>query len=180
VSCVNRARWVASGNHVSTPALFCRCFVLSAHFAMCAMSTLAASVCRLLQPIAGRKKMQAWMLRTETNVATGPRLGDDTAVISNGRTVLMESAACLCKATVSEKLIMAIRKQTTTPHTTGRVVHDSKGNSVWLLNETEQEEFRDTQTWVVRALDVPGLSIDEDTANPRFAADDTDPYNRRK
>jgi hypothetical protein len=92
----------------------------------------------------------------------------------------MKSAACLCKATVSEKSTMAIRKQTPTPQTTGRVVHDSKGNSVWLLNETEHEEFRDTQTWVVRALDVPGLSLDEDAANSRSAADETDPYNRRK
>jgi len=75
---------------------------------------------------------------------------------------------------------MAIRKLTTLPHTTGRVVHDSKGNSVWLLNETEQEEFRDTQTWVVRALDVPGLSLDDETAAPRFAGSGTDPYNRRK
>jgi hypothetical protein len=51
---------------------------------------------------------------------------------------------------------------------------------MWLLNETEQDEFRDTQTWVVRALDVPGLSLDDETAAPRFAGSDTDPYNRRK
>ena len=74
---------------------------------------------------------------------------------------------------------MAIRKLTTTPHTTGRVVYDSKGNSMWLLNETAQEEFRDTQTWVVRALDVPGLSLDDEKVNPRLAGD-TDPYNRRR
>jgi hypothetical protein len=91
----------------------------------------------------------------------------------------MESGACLCKATVSEKLKMAIRKQTMSVSTTGRVVHDSKGNSMWLLNETEQEEFRDTQTWVVRALDVPGLSLDDDAVTA-LAAGDSDPYNSRK
>lgn len=75
---------------------------------------------------------------------------------------------------------MTTRKQVSEPQPSGRVVHDSKGNSVWKLNETEHDEFRDTQTWVVRALEVPELSIDDETANPLYAAVDTDPYNRRK
>jgi hypothetical protein len=73
---------------------------------------------------------------------------------------------------------MTTRKQQSEPKPTGRAVHDSKGNSVWKLNETDRDEFRDTQTWVVRALEVPGLSIDDDMANPLYAAVDTDPYNR--
>jgi hypothetical protein len=74
---------------------------------------------------------------------------------------------------------MATRKEPTASQPTGRVVHDSKGNSIWRLHETEHDDFRDTQTGVVRALDVPELSIDR-TASPRFSGADTDPYNRRK
>lgn len=74
---------------------------------------------------------------------------------------------------------MAIRKQQAPTGSTGRAVHDSKGNSIWRFNGSESD-FRDTQTWVVRALEVPGLSIDDESANPRRAGVDTDPYNRKR
>jgi hypothetical protein len=56
---------------------------------------------------------------------------------------------------------------------TGHVVHDARGNSVWRFNEAE-DAFRDTQTWVVRQLEVPGLTLVEDKT-VRYAGD---PYNR--
>ena len=124
-----------------------------------------------LQPFAAREKTQVVTLHFATNVAPDSGRGDHTAVISNG-------TACLCKGTFLRELDMTTRKQSTAQQTTGRVVHDAKGNSVWLLNEGAREEFRDTQTWVVRALEVPGLSLEDETANPVCAG--ADPYNRKR
>ena len=49
---------------------------------------------------------------------------------------------------------MAIRKQQSEPRATGRAVHDSKGYSVWKLNETVHEEFRDTPIIILSGHDA--------------------------
>ena len=54
----------------------------------------------------------------------------------------------------------------------GYVRHDARGNSVWSWNE-DVDEFRDTQTWVLRTLDEPTLTLDEASLSPGG-----DPYNR--
>jgi hypothetical protein len=53
----------------------------------------------------------------------------------------------------------------------GYVRHDARGNSIWSWNE-DVEQFRDTQTWVLRTLDVPTLKLDD------APAAGGDPYNR--
>jgi hypothetical protein len=54
------------------------------------------------------------------------------------------------------------------------VHHDARGNSVWTWNETEQNDFPLTASWVLRALDVPSLGLEE-TAPVQATFD---PYNR--
>jgi hypothetical protein len=144
----------------------------SVHRHACAFHSSGKPLPCRLQPLAAREKTQVVTLHFATNVAPDSHRGDDTPVISNG-------VAGLCKGTFKENRDMTTRKQSTaSQQTTGRVVHDAKGNSVWLLNEGEREEFRDTQTWVVRALEVPGLSLEDEAADPLYAG--ADPYNRKR
>lgn len=63
------------------------------------------------------------------------------------------------------------------PASTGRVRHDARGNSYWCLTpKAIPEDYRDTPTWVMRKLEVPGLELDTPAVQAVTGSDD--PYNR--